>query len=145
MNSFVLVYPMCAMVLLTCCVLGALFRTRVKSVASGQITAKYFRTYRGEHEPDSSVQLSRHFTNIFEAPTLFYVACLVAMITAQATALLIALAWLYVGLRVVHAYVHIGSNRLRHRIRVYFGSWIILAAMWLTLTVGVFTGNAVAS
>ena len=144
MNNFVLVYPMCAMVVLTCCVLGALFRARVKSVSSGQIEARYFKTYRGEDEPDSLVQLSRHYINIFEAPTLFYVACLVAMITEQSTALLISLAWLYVGLRVIHAYIHIGSNKLRPRIRVYLGSWIVLATMWGALTVGVFMGGAVA-
>ncbi len=132
------------MVVLTCCVLGALFRARVKSVSSGQIKASYFKTYRGEDEPDSSLQLARHFTNLFEAPTLFYVACLVAMITNQSSALLIALAWLYVVLRAVHAYIHIGSNKLRPRIRVYLSSWIVLATLWGSLTVGVFLGGDVA-
>ena len=144
MNSFVLVYPMFAMVLLTCGVLGALFHARVKSVSNGQVEARYFKTYRGENEPESLAQLSQHLTNIFEAPTLFYVACIVAMITHQSTALLISLAWLYVGLRVLHAYIHIGSNKLRHRFGVYFGSWIVLATMWGALTLGVIMGGAVA-
>jgi len=144
MNSFLMVYPMSAMVVLTCCVLGALFRARVKSVSSGQVKASYFKTYRGEDEPDSSVQLSRHFTNMFEAPTLFYVACLVAIIADQSTALLIALAWFYVVLRAIHAYIHIGTNKLRPRIRAYLGSWIVLAVMWASLTVGVLMGGEVA-
>jgi len=138
MNSFVMIYPMCAMVILTCCVLVALFRARVKSVIRGEVTAAYFKTYRGEIEPDNSVQLARHFANIFEAPTLFYVACLIAMVTGQTTILLMTLSWIYVGLRVVHAYVHVGKNKLRPRIHVYAASWIVLAAMWIVLTVGVF-------
>jgi hypothetical protein len=43
--------------------------------------------------------------------------------------------------RVVHAFVHMGRNRLRPRIAVYFASWIVLFAMWLVLVAGVAAGN----
>lgn len=141
MNDFALIYPMFAMTLLTAVVLGVMFRTRVSSVASGQVSAGFFKLYRGEEEPEASVLLSRHFRNLFEAPTLFYVVCLAAMITAQSSLALQLLAWAYVLLRVGHAYIHIVRNKLRQRINIYFASWIVLFSMWVLVTVGVFTAS----
>ena len=137
MNSFDLVYPMFAMVLLTCGVLVALFRNRVRTVRDGEISPFFYKTYQGEVEPESSLKLSQHFSNIFESPTLFYVACLVAMMLNIDSSLYLSMAWLYVLLRAVHAYVHIGSNKLRRRIAVYFTSWIVLLLMWVHLVINV--------
>jgi len=47
------------------------------------------------------------------------------------------LAWLYVGLRIAHAWVHTGSNRLGPRVRIYGASWLVLLAMWTILVLGV--------
>jgi hypothetical protein len=44
-------------------------------------------------------------------------------------------AWGYVAARIVHAFVHLGGNRLRKRILAYFASWLFLVAMWLTLVI----------
>jgi len=141
MENVSLVYPMFAMVVLTCIVLAALFRARVQAVAIGQVSGSYFKTYRGGEEPDASVQLSRHFANIFEAPTLFYVVCLVAMTVNQTAWPLHLLAWAYVLLRAAHAHVHIGRNKLRPRILVYFTSWIVLLLMWVYVTSAVIISN----
>ena len=131
-----LVYPMAAMVVLTFVVVVRLFRSRVAAVRTGQIEAAYFRLYPGAvEEPEGTRKLSRHFTNLFEAPTLFYVACLAAMIVGVAGPVFLVLAWGYVGARVVHAAVHLGGNRLRKRIAAYFASWLFLVAMWVTLVV----------
>lgn len=128
---------MFAMVLLTIFVLATLFRSRVGAVRQGLVSAAYFRIYQGEAEPESTAKPARHFTNLFEAPVLFYVACLAAMITHFTGIAMQALAWLYFVARLVHAYVHLGGNRLRNRIRAYFFSWIVLLTMWLYLVTGV--------
>jgi hypothetical protein len=128
---------MFAMVLLTAFVLATLFRSRVGAVRQGLVSAAYFRIYQGEPEPESSAKRSRHFTNLFEAPVLFYVVCLAAMITHFTGIAMQVLAWIYVAARVVHAYVHLGRNRLRHRMRAYFFSWGVLLAMWLYLIAGI--------
>ncbi len=141
MENFGLIYPLFAMVGLTSVVLAALFRARTQSVASGRVSGTYFKTFRGGDEPDASVQVSRHFANLFEAPTLFYVVCLVAMTTGQSALLLHLLAWVYVLLRTAHAHIHIGRNKLRPRIFVYLSSWIVLILMWIFVTVGVSMAN----
>ncbi len=132
---------MFAMVILTAFVLATLFRSRVGAVRQGLISASYFRIYQGEIEPESSAKPARHFANLFEAPVLFYVGCLAAMITHFTGVAMQALAWIYVAARVVHAYVHLGGNRLRHRMRAYFFSWGVLLTMWIYLLVGVSIGS----
>lgn len=132
-----LVYPMFAMVLLTAWVVITLFRRRVSAVRENLVTAAYFRIYQGEAEPEAAAKASRHLANLFEAPTLFYVGCLAAMVTGQTGAAVVALAWAYVVARYVHAYVHLGGNRLRHRMRVFGVSWLLLLALWITIVAGV--------
>ncbi len=137
-HALSLVYPMFAMVLVTATVLVLLFRRRVHAVRQGLITTSYFRIYQdqGVPEPESAAKAARHFSNLFEAPTLFYVACLAAMILQRAGILMVVLAWAYVAARIIHASIHLGSNRLRWRIRAYFASWVILMAMWIELIAG---------
>jgi hypothetical protein len=130
-----LVYPMAAMVLLTVVVLVRMFRSRVAAVRDGQLEAAYFRLYQGSDEPETTRKLSRHFTNLFEAPTLFYVACLAGMFIGVTGLGFSILAWGYVGARAVHAFIHLGGNRLRKRILAYFASWLLLVAMWVTLVI----------
>ena len=139
MNGFSLIYPMFAMVILTFIVLITLFRNRVQSVRSGEISPFFYKTYQGEVEPDKLLKLSQHVTNMFEAPTLFYVACLAAMIIGEQSMLFLLLAWAYVFLRVAHAYIHIGSNKLKRRITVYFSGWFVLLLMWgcLVIKIGI--------
>lgn len=132
-----MIYPMFAMVLLTATVLVILFRSRVAAVRSGQVSKTYFRIYQGETEPESTAKPARHFANLFEAPVLFYVVCLAAMITHVTGVAMQALAWTYVAARVLHATVHLGGNRLSKRVRAYFVSWLVLLAMWIFLVVSV--------
>ena len=134
-----LVYPMFAMVLLTAVVLVMLFRRRVQAVSEGLIHTAYYRIYQdqGVPEPESAAKAARHFSNLFEAPTLFYVACLAAMLTQRSGTAMLILAWCYVVARIAHAGIHLGPNKLRWRIRAYFVSWVILMAMWVDLIAGV--------
>lgn len=74
MDEARLIYPMFVMVLLTFSVLVRLFLARRKSVAEGAVSASYFKVYQGSPEPEASAKLARHFTNLFEAPVLFYAA-----------------------------------------------------------------------
>ena len=140
MSAATLIYPMAAMVLLTFAVLVTLFRTRAGLVSRGQLPATYFRAYEGAEEPDTANQLSRYFINLFEAPVLFYAVCLAGIAIGITAIAFHVLAWLYVGLRVIHAYIHTGRNDLRPRIAAYFSSWFVLLAMWAYLAMYVAGG-----
>jgi hypothetical protein len=137
MNDFRLVYPMFAMVLLTGIVLVILFRSRVRAVRENKVSIKYFRIYQGEIEPEETAKPARHFANLFEAPVLFYAACVTAMVTQDTGVAALALAWTYVAARLLHTYIHLGGNRVRHRLRAYFAGWLVLVALWIQIVVQV--------
>ena len=84
---------------------------------------------------------SRHFTNLFEAPTLFYAVCLAAMVTHSSDIVLEVLAWLYVAARLVHSFIHLGRNEIVPRLSAYFTSWGVMAAMWISLALRVATAQ----
>jgi hypothetical protein len=136
-----LVYPMFAMLLLTAGVLVTLFVNRVRAVREGKISTGYFKIYQREVEPEYSAKPARHFANLFETPILFYVGCLAAMLVRPVGLAVPILAWTYVLLRFVHAWVHLGSNRLRPRMTVYFLSWLVLLAMWIFVVAAVAIRN----
>lgn len=142
MSEYALVYPMAAMVLLTFIVLVRMVHGRFAAVGRGEVDARFYKTHQGEGEPRAAAQNTRHFVNLFENPVLFYAACVVAMITGQGTGLIFWLAWAYVTARVVHALVHLGSNRIPPRMAVYGASWLVLLAMWATLVAGVASPTA---
>lgn len=137
MNPQLLVYPLAAMVVLTFSVLVRLFRARVRAIKTAEVDVAYFRVYQNGTEPEASAKLARHFTNLLEAPVLFYVACVAAMAANKVSAVLLGLAWLYVLARAIHTFVHTGANRLRHRVNAYFFSWLVLLAIWLVLVVSI--------
>ena len=137
-----LVYPMAAMVLLTFLVLMRMVLGRVAAVRKGEVDARFYKTYQGDGEPRAAAQNTRHFVNLFENPVLFYAACLVAMVTGQGGGLMVGLAWAYVACRVVHAFVHLGSNRIPPRMAIYGASWVALLAMWGLLVAGVASATA---
>jgi hypothetical protein len=137
MSANSLLFPMLALVLLTFGVATMLFRARVRSVREGHVAVSYFRLLQGSPEPEYLAKPTRHFTNLFEAPTLFYAGCLAAMVTGVGGLVPLLLAWGYVAARVVHAYVHLSSNRVRHRLRAYFIGWLLLLALWIDVAVQV--------
>jgi len=139
-GNYALVYPMFAMVCLTAFVLVRMFRARVRAVREGAVTPGYFKTYQGQQEPPQSAQAARHFINLFEAPTLFYVACVTAMVVQVQGQGIVLLAWLYVAVRLVHAFIHLGPNKLNPRIQAYAFSWLVLLTLWGWIVVAVASG-----
>ena len=134
-----LVFPMAAMVLLSAVVLVILFRSRVRAVRAQKIDMTFYRIYQGGAEPEESAKPARHFANLFEAPVLFYAGCISAMVVHDAGIAVHVLAWAYVAARIAHAWVHLGGNRVRHRLRAYFASWLVLVALWIHVAVHVAT------
>jgi len=130
MSQFALLFPMLALVLLTFCVAVMLFRARVRSVREGHTPVSYFRVFHGSPEPEFLAQRTRHFTNLFETPVLFYAGCLAAMVAGVSGPVVLTLAWGFVAARLVHAWVHLGANRVRHRLRAFVAGWIFLLGLW---------------
>lgn len=132
--DFSLIYPMFAMVVLTFVVGAITLRSRIRAVANRDITFKYFRLMQGE-APDYMVKPARHFVNLFETPTLYYAACLAGVVTQTTNDFMLAMAWIFVILRVAHAAIHIGNNDVRPRMFVFLGSFVVIMVMWIAILV----------
>ncbi len=103
---------------------------RLRAIRRGDVHPGFFSLYRGYEEPDTLAAYSRHVTNLYEAPVLFYVVCIIAFVTDQNSALLLAFAWVFVGLRFIHSYVHLTSNVVLLRFRLFVTSLLVLGIMW---------------
>lgn len=90
--------------------------------------------------PARALQISNCFDNQFQLPVLFYVLTILAIITRHADFLFIVMAWLFVLTRVVHAYVHTGTNYLRHRFNAFAAGFFILLVMWVIFAVRILLG-----
>jgi len=125
-----LLYPAFAMMALTIFCMVRLGLLRWAAVRSGAIDPRYFILFRGYEEPDKLAAYSRHVVNLFEAPLLFYVIIMTAFVTGQSETWLLGLAWAYVALRYFHSYVHLTSNVVLTRFRIFVVSMLTLTTLW---------------
>jgi hypothetical protein len=125
------------------------FMTFVLILKTALARASDFRS--GEVRPDDialgehgwskrTTQFGNAFKNQLELPVLFYVLIAFILITRVGDLLLLVLAWIFVVLRLAHAYVHTTNNVVRLRGRIYGGGLVVLLAMWVVFAVKILTG-----
>lgn len=82
--------------------------------------------------------LSNAFHNQLEMPILFYVVVLLALHQQAIDRVNIFLSWSYVGLRVIHALIHVTYNKILHRFFAYALSNFILLGLWVKIGTVIF-------
>jgi hypothetical protein len=87
--------------------------------------------------PPHVIQVQNAFQNQLELPVLFYVLVGLALATGHVTMALVVLAWVFVGLRGLHALIHTTSNDVPRRFLVYALGFAVLMLMWLLFFVSV--------
>jgi hypothetical protein len=80
-------------------------------------------------------QIGNCYDSQFQLPLLFYVVVILAWVTRTADTLFVVLEWLFVLLRLAHAYVHTTSNHVPTRFKVFAAGMFVLIAMWILLAV----------
>lgn len=121
--------PMFVMVALTFVLLFWMGRVRILAVTSGEVHQRDI-ALREPNWPPRVTQISNAFHNQLELPLLFYVLTILAWITKHADIFFVVMAWLFVAGRLIHAYVHVTSNRVAHRGQIYVVSAAVLVLMW---------------
>jgi len=87
----------------------------------------------------ASVQWKAHnYNHLHEAPTVFYAIALVLAIIGQGDGVNATIAWIYVGLRVVHSIIQATVNRVMLRFVVFALSSVALMALVLHAGMAVF-------
>ena len=129
-------YPVFALLALTLVVAARMGYARYRAVNRKEVDGRYYVAYQGE-EPERLRVISRHFSNLLETPPLFYIACIIAFVTGQQGVVVMSLAWAYVGLRLVHSFIHLGPNIVIIRFQVFVLSILVLAALLVVLFLGI--------
>ena len=99
-------------------------QTRMADIALGQA-----------NWPVRVQQISNCYASQFQLPVLFYLLTVLVIITRHADTVFVVMAWLFVVSRLVHAYIHTGSNYVPNRFNAFAVGSLILLAMWLIFAV----------
>jgi hypothetical protein len=121
-------WPVLAQVFLTLAMFIVLGARKARAVKAGQVNRQQ-AALDSRVWPEDVVKVSNNIANQFEVPVLFYVLCLVLYNINAAGTVAVVLAWLFVVSRYAHAYVHVGSNYVPVRMRLFMVGCVVLLAM----------------
>ncbi|MEO9469258.1 MAPEG family protein [Parasphingorhabdus sp.] len=85
------------------------------------------------------VQWKAHnYNHLLTEPTLFYAVCFVLVLTGQGDGLNLSIAWIYVGLRVLHSLIQTTINKIIYRFLVFILSSLCIIALAIHAAIAVF-------
>lgn len=127
------IYPVIALVFLTFGIMVLMGKRRFKAIREGKIPPGFFKDYQ-QREPfliPEDVQLAtRHYANLFEQPLLFYTLIPLLLFTNTVDTVTLYFSWGYVIARYGHAFVHVTTNKLMLRMRLFAIASFILLLLW---------------
>lgn len=141
--SNLLIQPVIALMLLTMLVWCYMYYLRISFTLKNKIDAQKLASPEqiSAALPELVNQPSNNLKNLFEAPVIFYVTCILVTITNNVDTVFVYLAWAYVLLRIIHSLIHCTFNNVMARFCVYFASSILLWIMVLKLAYLFFSIN----
>ena len=132
--------PVIALVLWTFVMCAWLYATRLPAIAKAKVVVDPTQPAAAFHAqlPPQVRWKADNYDHLLQQPTLFYAVALVLALTGADGALNVGLAWLYVGLRVVHSLVQATVNVILLRFGVFAISTLVLLAMAIRAALVVF-------
>ncbi len=79
--------------------------------------------------PDRINWKAHNYTHLHEQPTVFYAVVLILFVGGGTTALTVALAWTYTGLRIAHSLWQALVNTVPIRFALFLASSVVLIAL----------------
>ena len=132
--------PVIALVLWSFVMWAWMYATRIPAILK-------YKVVMDPHRPPSEfhAQLpapvrwkADNYNNLMEQPTLFYAVAITLAILGEADAVNVGLAWLYVGLRVVHSLVQAITNTIVVRFSVFMIASVVLLMLAIRAALAVF-------
>lgn len=130
MNAKLILWPAIAQIILILIMYVVLAARKANAVRSGNVNLRD-TALDNKAWPDAVLKVSNNIDNQFEIPIVFFVLCLLFHGIAQVDIWVLSLAWAYVVSRYVHAYVHVNSNYVPLRLRIFTVGSVILLFMTL--------------
>src|ERR1700730_1898804 len=129
--------PLFVLVALTFVLLVWMGAVRFAAVRRGEVRGKDIALGQSNWPPRVQ-QISKCCHNQFQLPVLYYVLTILALFVRKADLLFVVMAWIFVLLRIVHAAIHVTSNRVGHRFLAFAAGMIVLLLMWIIFAVRVY-------
>jgi hypothetical protein len=133
MSYQMILAPLFVQVLLTFVVAYMLSRHRIRAGLRGEMPDQV--ALREPNWPPHVRQVENNYLSQFELPVLFYVLTILAILTRHADLFFVLMAWVFVVLRIFHAYVHVTSNVMKIRGPLFFAGLVVLTIMWVVFIV----------
>ena len=87
----------------------------------------------------AKIQWKAHnYNHLHEAPTLFYAAAIVLALVGQGDGMNALIAWIYVGLRIIHSLVQATANKVMVRFVLFALSSVVLMVLIFHAAIPVF-------
>jgi hypothetical protein len=134
-------WPLVAQVALVALVTVRMYITRISEIRARRVNPQAFATTRTAAGVFEDIAAADNFRNLFEVPVLFFAVCCALAITDTVTPSQLVLAWLFVGLRAIHSFIHVTYNRVVHRFAVYVASTLCVFVMWGLFAVSLWTSG----
>ena len=122
--------PVLALIVLTLLVCIWMYATRIPAMQKARIAPQDARDPGSLSVLPASVrQVADNYNHLMEQPTIFYALVFYIVFSGHTDQLHIALAWTYVGLRVVHTLIQCTVNIVAARFAVFMLSTLVLIVM----------------
>lgn len=121
-------WPMLVQIALTVFVFFILAARKAEAVKSGEENRDK-AALDNKAWNENVVKASNNIDNQFQTPVLFYILSLLLYHLEAVTIFSLSLAWAYAVSRYVHAYIHLGSNYVPNRLRVFLFGFVMLILM----------------
>jgi len=118
MNQDLILWPLLAQVLLVVALFIRLGQVKDRARAAGGVDLGV-TALDNDAWPDEVRKVANNIRNQSQVPVLFFVLVLALFARGSVDVFAVAVAWLFVASRVVHSYIHIGSNYVPNRTRVF--------------------------
>lgn len=133
--------PVIALVLWSFVMWAWLYATRIPAITKNKIT---FDPQKMPEEFNAQIPASvrwkaDNYNHLMEQPTLFYAVALTLALIGAGAGWNATLAWVYVGLRVVHSLVQALVNAVMVRFAIFMLSSVVLLVLALSAATEVFS------
>lgn len=132
--------PAIALVLWTAVIWAWMYATRIPAIVRARMELDPMAP-RGEQMATLPARVrwkADNYNHLLEQPTIFYPVVLVLAVLGDASTASVALAWSYVGLRVVHSLQQALVNAIRVRFALFAASSLVLFALAIRAALRVF-------
>ena len=134
MNNDLIFLPVLAHVMLIFTLYMYLGILKSRAVRDGRVDRKK-TALNAKAWPDPIVKVLNNLDNQFESPVIFYIICVICYLTNHVDSSLVAILSFYVLTRYMHAYIHVTSNYVPYRFKLFLVGGLILLALTLWLVI----------